>query len=253
MASGLFFKQFEWCEIPFEDIETIEAQKEGDPRIYLTPEGNFPSMTTILGQLTSQKDLEGWREHVGHDEADRIVAEAISRGNALHDYNELYLKNELTRSYMTHPQAKILFNRVKTYLDDITLVVGTEVPLYSKEYGFAGRCDAIGVIDDHVCIIDHKNTRKVMHQSKYGRRKLWKYKLQCCGYARALKEMTTLEATHGYLVVGNVEAVTGECIKFELTEDLYHDLDILIEAWYMKGTKKEKAALLKKCNYYKVD
>lgn len=249
---SIFFKEFEWCEIPFDEIETIEAEKEGDPRIYLTPEGNFPSMTTILGQLTKKSDLDAWRDHVGHDEADQIVADAISRGNAMHDYNELYLKNQLERSYMTHGHAKILFNNVKEYLDKISLVIGTETPLYSKEYGYAGRCDAMGVVGDDICIIDHKNTRKVMHGTKYGRQKLWKYKIQCCGYARALKEMTTIEATHGYLVVANVEACTAEGIKFELTEELYHDLDVLIEAWYMKGTKKAKAQKLKECNYYKV-
>ena len=246
------FKTFEWMPIEFDEIETIEAVKEGDPRIYLTPEGNFPSMTTILGQLTKKSDIDAWRDYVGHDEADKIVAAAIDRGNALHDYNERYLNNELQRSDMNHAQAKMLFNRVKQYLDAIELVIGTESPLYSKSCGYAGRCDAIGVVDGDICIIDHKNTRKVMHASKYGRKKLWKYKIQCCGYARALYEMTGVQASHGYLVVGNVEANTGEAIKFELTEELYHDLDVLVEAWYHNGTKKEKAALLKTCNYHSV-
>lgn len=136
------------------------------------------------------------------EEATRICEQAGKRGNQLHDINELYLRNELTRDQIKG-QGGILFNRVKKHLDAIELVVACEVALYSKKHRYAGRTDAIGVIDDTLMIIDHKNSRKQISLDKvYGRRKIFKYMIQTTGYQVALEEMTGLVATHGCLIVG---------------------------------------------------
>lgn len=244
------FKTFEWVDEEFDDIQTIETEKEGDPRLYITPEGNFPSMTSLIGQLSKKSDLDEWRKRVGEEEADKIVKEAIFRGNELHDYNEKYLKNILDRSEMSG-QARILFNRVKGYLDKIEIVLGAEVALYSLKYKYAGRCDAIGMIDDKICIIDHKNSRNPINQStKWGRQKLWKYQLQCCGYARALLEMKGIKASHGCLIVGNWLTCNADRFIFDLAP-FEHDLDLLLLAWNAK-TVKEKKTILKQCEYFQL-
>ena len=251
-AQRLGFKNFDWIGLDFEDIETIEAVKEGDPRIYLTPKGAFPSMTTMLSLITDKKALDAWRKRVGIDEAERIVAESIGIGNALHDFNEKYLKNLLTREDLTTTidknvkTASILFSRVKPFLDQIEVVVGAEVALFNKEQRYAGRCDAIGVHEGQLCIIDHKNTRsKMSNSTKWGRQKLWKYKLQCCGYSKALKEMTGLDATHGCLMVGNRNPLSGEIVKFEIDKFLRHDLDILAEVYHSDLSERSKSQKLK--------
>lgn len=247
----LEFKTFEWVDgIDFEDIQTIEAVREGDPRIYLTPAGQYPSMTSVLGLLTDHAQLNKWRKRVGLAEAERIVAEAITIGNALHDYNEKYLRNTLTREELSGT-AGVLFNRVKKHLDKIEVVVGAEAPLYSQEFEYAGRCDAIGIYDKKLCIIDHKNTRTPMKEnSKWGRQKLWKYKLQTCGYSRALAEMTGLKATHGFIDVGNRNPIGSDLFTFEFDEKLNRDLDILLEVYHSDLPETARARKLKGLTYY---
>lgn len=247
----LSFKVFDWVDgLDFANIETIEAQREGDPRIYLTPEGAFPSMTSVLGLLTDYSQLKKWRKRVGEAEAERIVQESISIGNALHDYNERYLRGELERSEL-NGTAGILFRRVKHILDQIEVVVGAEVPLFCKEDRYAGRCDAIGIHDKQLCIIDHKNTRTPMKPStQWGRKKLWKYKLQCCGYSRALNSMTGFKPTHGMLVVGNRNPVGADRFKFEIDDKLNHDLDILLEMYHSDATDAHKTKHLKNNLFY---
>ncbi len=223
---GLKYKTFEWGDIQFDEIDTIESDGTS-PRLYKTPLGNYPSMTSLLSIL-DDGGLQGWIDYVGQDEADRICKEAADRGNALHDYNEMYLKNELQRSDLKG-SAKILFNRVKHYLDQIQLVLATEVALYSDEFGYAGRVDAVGFIDDKLMIIDHKNSRKNINLSlTYGRRKLFSYMLQCTGYRRALYEMTGLKASHGCLIVGNYNTSSSSRFVFEIDDFLEEELTKVI-------------------------
>jgi hypothetical protein len=221
---SLKFKQFKWADIKFDEIETIESTEPGQPRIYKTPVGDFPSMTSILSIL-DDGGLDGWIARVGKEEADRICQEAADRGNELHDINELYLRNELTRD-MIKGQGGILFNRVKKYLDEIELVVACEVALYSKELKYAGRTDCIGVIDDKLMIIDHKNSRREIDLSKpYARKKIFGYMVQITGYKKALLEMTGLDATHGCLIVGNHINSTASRFIFEIDDLLLDELE----------------------------
>jgi len=224
---SLKFKTFPWAGEHFDEIETIE----GSPRLYLTPEGNFPSMTSILSVL-DDGGLDGWIKRVGKEEADRICQEATDRGNELHDTNELYLRNELDRS-MIKGQGGILFNRVKPYLDQIQMVVACEVALYSKQYQYAGRTDAIGIIDDKLMIIDHKNSRRPIDLTKpYARKKIFKYMVQITGYKQALYEMKGLDATHGCLIVGNHLTSTSDRFIFEIDELLLNEMYNVAEAYH---------------------
>jgi (2Fe-2S) ferredoxin len=223
------FKTFPWADETFDEVEVIE----GTPRLYITPVGSFPSMTSVLSVL-SDGGIEVWRKRVGEDEATRIVNEATDRGNALHDYNELYLNNQLQRSALAG-QAKVLFNRVKRYLDQIELVIATEVPLWNVEDKYAGRVDAIVMLDGYLTILDHKNSRSPINTSmSFGRRKLFKYMLQCVGYGRALYHMKGYKPTHGCLIVGNHLTSTADKFVFEL-EPLEEELDLILDVYHNGG------------------
>jgi len=226
----LKFKQFPWqTDFTFDEIETIE----GSPRLYKTPYGNFPSTTSFLSILKDPNDtgLEDWRNRIGHDEADRITQEAADRGNALHDYNELYLQNRLNRLDLKG-QARVLFNRVKQYLDEIELLVATEVALYHTDLKYAGRVDCIGMLYDHLTIIDHKNSRRpISISNRFGRTKLYKYMLQCCAYSMALENMKGLKADRGCLIVGNHLTSTSDRFIFEL-QPLRQEIELIIDAYY---------------------
>jgi genome maintenance exonuclease 1 len=148
------FKTFTQIDGAFDEVI------EGSPRIYCTPSGKFPSMTSILAVITDKEDgLAKWRERVGAEEADRITNEAGARGNDLHEYNEKYLLNQLDRSELKG-QAKLLFNRVKRYLDEVEATIATEVPLWNADDQYAGCVDAIVMMNQHLTILDHKNSRK---------------------------------------------------------------------------------------------
>lgn len=238
----LQFKKFEHQdEIQFQEIETIE----GDVRLYKTPHGDFPSMTSILS-LLDDGGIDAWRRRVGEEEANKITKEASTRGNSLHDLSERYLKNELTRDDLTGP-GKILFNRVKRYLDQVQLVIATEVALYSVTNKYAGRTDAIVMIDDQITILDHKNSRRPIDLSKsYARRKLFGYQIQCTGYKRALKEMTGIEATQGTLFVGNHSTSNADRFVFDFDQFFDDELDLLIDAYYSDKPKEK----IKKSAYF---
>lgn len=221
------FKDFKQdYSIDFKDYKT----QEGETRYYITPDGKFPSMTSML-KLLDDGGLQQWVDRVGKDEANKIVQEAGARGNALHDMIELYLQNRLTRKDVKG-QAGILFNRMKRYLDEIDLVYGTEVALYNKQLGYAGRTDAIGEAFGHTCIIDHKNSRKPINlELSFNRRKLFKYQLQTVGYAKALEAMYGLKATHGFITVGNHLNSNADRFFFKLAP-YEKEFELLLKAYH---------------------
>tara|TARA_B100000929_G_scaffold290599_1_gene284841 strand:+ start:20588 stop:21304 length:717 start_codon:yes stop_codon:yes gene_type:complete len=236
----LKFKEFQWqTDIQFDEVEVIE----GSPRLYVTPHGKYPSMTSLLS-VFDDGSIDDWVKRVGKEEAKRISEEAINRGNALHDYNEKYLQNRLKRSEL-RGQAKILFNRVKRHLDKIQLVIATEVPLWSDKHKYAGRVDCICMIDDQITILDHKNTRKDININlPWNRKKLFKYMIQICGYARALHEMKGIKATQGCLIIGNHESSSSDVVKFQI-ESMQKELDIVINAYFNDGEGIEESLYFK--------
>ena len=134
-------------------------------------------------------------------------------------------------------QARTLFNRVKHHLDSVDLVLATEAPLWNPDDEYAGRVDAIVMMQDHLTILDHKNSRKPIDiRTPWGRKKQFKYMLQTCGYGRALYKMKGYKATKGCLIVGNHLTSTSDKIVFDL-EPLEKELDIVIEGYRMQDSE----------------
>lgn len=228
---SLAFKTFEWINLPFQELSV----EEGEVRYYVTPTGErLPSMTSVLSIL-EDGGIDEWIQRVGQEEADRIVEEAVRRGNSLHDLSERYLKNELKRENVTGPGA-VLFNRSKRHLDTLGPIVAVEAPLYNIKDGYAGRVDCIAFHGKDLCIVDHKNSRRKIDLSKdYARKKLFKYMCQCAGYGRAFRYMFPhLPApSHGILIVGNFADMSSSIYKFSL-EPFEKEVDILLDAYYKR-------------------
>lgn len=234
-ADPFTWKKFDWEPLEFDEMESVTS--EDGTRFYKTPVGNLPSMTTILNVL-DDGGIDAWVKRVGEEEADRIKNEASGRGNSLHDLNEAYLRNELERSQLSG-KGKVLFNRVKPLLDQINPVLATEIPLYSKKYQYAGRVDCVAYINGVLYIIDHKNSRRPINIKKqYARRKLFKYYLQCIGYAICIEEMYGIKPQKGCILIGNHETSNAEWFRFNL--DTYrHEFDILIDIVNGKRPKSD--------------
>jgi hypothetical protein len=145
-------KQFELDEL---NTETIDGKRH-----YVTPNGKYPSITTVLSIL-SREGIAAWRKKVGDKEANRISTQAARRGTNVHQMCEDYLNNELVEKDFL-PHERLLFRPIKKALDkSIGAVYAQEAPLYSDFLGVAGRVDCVAEWDGRLSIIDFKTSRKL--------------------------------------------------------------------------------------------
>jgi genome maintenance exonuclease 1 len=165
---------------------TTETLKTG--RTYFTPDGAYPSITTLLGKTSSSQIwLQKWKDKVGEEEAARISKEATNRGTAVHEYLEKYWNGEdILGDLAREPAnvrlpAKALINGTSR---NVTEVWAQEIPVWSPTLKFAGRVDMIGLWNSIPSIIDFKTSKKV----KKGK-DIKDYFLQASGYAHAHNEL----------------------------------------------------------------
>ena len=147
---------FKHKDVQFEEVETKTINGK---RHYVTPKGNFPSITTVLSVL-SRKGIAEWRARVGEAEADKIGRQACGRGTNVHLMCEQYVNNELDESKFM-PDVKAMFNSIKPILKErIGEVYAQEMPMWSSYLGVAGRVDCIAEFDGKLAVIDYKTASK---------------------------------------------------------------------------------------------
>lgn len=130
-------------------------------RYYITPNGPFPSATTILSYKKND-GLQRWIDRVGEDIAQRVMEMAADRGHNLHQALEKYIitnKVPIIKSHLTRE----MFLNIKKYLDNnVKKYIFVEIPLYSKKLRLAGTIDLVAVLLDGVIyIIDFKSSRNI--------------------------------------------------------------------------------------------
>ena len=129
-------------ELPEQSINKIE--KNGI-RLYSTPEGIFPSVTSVVGWEKNKK-FANWREN-NKSESKRVC----DRGNNLHSKIENYLLNE-----SVNEESDELFKLIKPEVDKINNIRAIETTLWGKIIGLAGRVDCIAEYEKELAIIDFK-------------------------------------------------------------------------------------------------
>jgi hypothetical protein len=205
-----------------EDIqfEELTAVTKPSGRVYTTPDGDYPSVTTVLGYF-KKAGIIAWRKRVGDKEANRISGQASVRGTKVHQLAEDYINN--VKNYKEdHQPANIdMFeNQLKPVLDKhLGLVYGVEVPLYSSYLKLAGRCDLVGEWDGRKAIIDFKTSRKLKKEE-------WieDYFMQGACYSVMFEERTGIAVNDIVILIG----VDGEVEPqlFVKKRDDYIDLAI---------------------------
>jgi genome maintenance exonuclease 1 len=141
-------------------FEELNTETINGKRHYVTPNGKYPSVTTVLGFFKARA-LKEWRERVGPEEANRITARATRRGTSVHKIAEDYLSNKVDFAQGHMPTNVQSFQTLRPILDkSIGEIYGLEVPLYSDELRVAGRTDCIGLWDGEPAIIDFKTSNK---------------------------------------------------------------------------------------------
>jgi len=166
------------------DLQDLQTENIDGKRHYITPSGNYISITTLLSEL-SKAGIQKWRARVGATEANRISTKASRQGTAVHALCEQYIKNEEDFLTESMPHLVEMFESIQPLLDRIDNVHVTEGALYSDDLQLAGRTDLIAEFDGKLAIIDYKTSRRI---------KTWSmchsYFMQGAFYAHAYEERT---------------------------------------------------------------
>lgn len=171
---------FNHLELNFDRVD-LEKEEVNGKRFYKTPDGIFPSVTTVTG-WEKRNFFAGWRKN-NLEESKRVCA----RGNRLHSMTERYLLNDKL-NLDEYKEEIDLFNTLKPELDKIKNIYCLEYPLWSKVLGLAGRVDCIAEYDKQLSIIDFKGSTKLKKKEH-----IENYFLQASAYALMWQERTGMK------------------------------------------------------------
>ena len=168
------------------DYPSLKRDDSNKTRLYKTPDGDFPSVTTILDKTKDKTFLFEWRKRVGEEEANRISKEAAGLGTVFHKHLENYIDNEErpNGSNFVYKLAKDMSDIIiEKGLSNVDEVWGSEIGLYYPGL-YAGTTDLVGTHKGDPAIIDYKSTKNPKKEE-------WveDYYLQCCAYAMAHNEL----------------------------------------------------------------
>jgi genome maintenance exonuclease 1 len=192
---------------PPKELIELETETIKGKRHYVTPEGKFPSITSVLGAFPNPAIFE-WRKRVGEEEANRISKVASSRGTKTHLLCEKYLSNEEINKSEFMPDALQSFYSMKHLLDKINNIHKLEVPLYSPRLKVAGRCDGIAEYEGKLSIIDFKTSKKE-------KREEWiqDYFLQATFYGLSYLELTGIKIDQIAILITVDDGQAQEFVK----------------------------------------
>jgi genome maintenance exonuclease 1 len=187
------------------DYKPLERIDTPNGRRYIVGENQLlPSVTTILGQTKDMTGINEWRESVGEDKANKIVAEAGALGNNMHQNLENYILGKpMSGSFMAKALANVI---IKKAFPKVNEVWGTEVSLYCKNL-YAGTTDLTGVHDNIPSIMDFKNSIREKEKD-------WieDYFMQLAAYATAHNEMYNTDIHRGVVMIATRDAKYQEFI-----------------------------------------
>ena len=156
-------------------------------RTYHTPDGSYPSITTILGKTSDQTWLLKWKERVGEEEAARVSKIATDRGTLVHEYAERHFNGEDIWDELYKEAVDVIQmsrDLIRATEKGVEEIWGQEQVLWSNKYKYAGRTDMVGIWRGKPTIIDFKTSKK-----KKSNKQITDYYIQGCAYAVAHNEM----------------------------------------------------------------
>lgn len=172
----------------FPRTEISDTTIEGVGRTYHTPDGDFQSVTTIIGKKEDKTWLKEWRDRVGDDVADQISTQAAHRGSVIHEMAEKYVMGDPRYARGVMPVHIPTFAKIKKVLDEnVDVVYGIEYPLWSKCLNTAGRSDLPARFRGTPTIVDYKTSRGIKTRDD-----IPGYFIQSTCYALMFEERTGL-------------------------------------------------------------
>lgn len=164
----------------------VTAETTSSGRLYKTPDGSYPSITTVLGKTANNVWLQRWKDRVGEEEAARVSKLATDRGELVHAYLERYWNGDSIQDLATveHVTQRMILNLIESTKQGVTKVWAQEIPVWSKQIRYAGRVDMFGEWEGTPAVIDFKTSKK-----KKQIKDIKDYFIQCTGYAHAHNEL----------------------------------------------------------------
>jgi ATP-dependent exoDNAse (exonuclease V) beta subunit len=131
-------------------------------RYYVTPKGNrYQSVTTLTGKQNA-KEIQEWRDRIGHEKANKISVRAATRGTSMHKMVENYLHNrQLNLQEENNPLNKQMFLKIQPLVDRLDKIKLIEGAMYSDELELAGTADCIAEYKDDLAVIDFKTSTRM--------------------------------------------------------------------------------------------
>lgn len=156
-------------------------------RVYYTPNGKYPSITTVLGNK-EKPWLADWRESLGPINADREMKRCAARGTAVHLMLERMLQNHENPIQDQKLEHATEFNSLKMFIKKINNIWAQEIALCSDIMKVAGRVDCIAEYDGKLAVIDFKTSNRDKSSTMIA-----DYYKQATFYALAFHEMYGVE------------------------------------------------------------
>ncbi len=184
-------------------LDEISAVTTDTGRFYESPEGRYPSVTTVTG-WEKRKFFAKWRKN-NRMESRRV----LDRGNCLHESIEEYLNNEEQYLYEDCGiENKVLFDQIKPLLEKIDNIHALEVPLWSSTLKLAGRVDCVAEYNGKLSIIDFKGATRAKREKDINN-----YFAQGCAYSIMWQERTETPIDQIVILISSEDGIAQEFIK----------------------------------------
>ena len=128
-------------KMKFNYVTEVETDTLPSGRTYHTPDGSFPSITTILGKTANNVWLQNGKKKL--EKRKQLVSQkATDRGTAVHEFAEQFFNGDDIYSDLSQaPRDVIQMTKdlIRIAQTGVEEVWGQEQVLWSKKYRYAGR------------------------------------------------------------------------------------------------------------------
>jgi heme-degrading monooxygenase HmoA len=185
---------------------------------YQTPDGRFPSVTTVVGWKKNQFFAE-WRKNNPKE-----AVRTRNRGTKLHSLIENYVKNNPEYATNQDLYTLDLFNQIQSEINKIDNIRAVEGFLWSKPLRIAGRVDCIAEYNETLSVIDFKGSTKPKRKDD-----IHNYFLQATAYACMWEERTGEKIPQIVILITCDDGTTQ--VFTEQTKTYKKDLAVAIKEW----------------------
>ena len=190
------------------EIPEVKTKNVDRKRFYVTPNGLYPSITTVLN-VRKREGLAEWRKRVGEDVANYIARTAATRGTKVHHMCEDFLNNQEVVKDNREFLPWCLFQQLKPVIEkNVNNIFAQECGLWSDKYQVAGRVDCIAEYNGVPSIIDFKTSRSERND-EYNE----SYYIQASAYAEMFEERTGIEINQIVILVVTEDGQVQEFVK----------------------------------------